>query len=302
MFGVLADPGDTILLPKPGFTLYGTICQSKGLRSKHYPLRPDAGWEADLDVVRSILSNGPEEGGRIAAWLINNPSNPCGSVYSREHLQACLDLAQEYRIPIIADEIYEDMVFGGKEFVPLRTLPSQVPILTCSGLAKRYLVPGWRLGWILINDHGTGALEEVRAGLVRLSAVLLGANSLIQKALPAIFESTPASFYEETNAQLQANVDVAAEALKNIPGVSYSKPQGAMYMMIGFDMSRFTGFQDDIKLSELLISEESVICLPGTIFGMPNYLRIVTCGHKDKIEEACNRIKSFCMRHQRNLL
>lgn len=261
-FRALADPGDRILLPRPGFTLYQTICQAENIKATHYPLRPEKNWEIDLQALRSIFQS---EGTKIAAWLINNPSNPCGSVYSREHLTDCLALANEFRIPVIADEIYEDMVYGSSSFVPMRCLPSPVPIITVSGLAKRFLVPGWRLGWIILSDHGSNLLDDVRAGIIRLSAVLLGANSIIQKALPTIFENTPQSFYEETNKKLKDNADAIGNILENVLGLTYAKPEGAMYMLLGFDMSSFKGFQDDVSLSELLIEEESVICLPGSV-------------------------------------
>lgn len=263
IFGVLANEGDTILLPRPGFTLYGTICQSKGINAHHYALQPDNNWQVDLVALRSYLESSRQTS-RIAAWLINNPSNPCGSVYSKKHLEDCLALAEEFKIPVIADEIYEDMVFSGHQYVPMRTLKSSVPILTCSGMAKRFLVPGWRVGWIIISDRNE-AFKEVRPGLVRLSAVLLGANSLVQAALPAIFENTPAAFYQEANRKLEENANIAAKALEGIPGVTYVKPQGAMYMMVGFDMSKFIGFSDDAQLGEMLISEESVLCLPGSV-------------------------------------
>ncbi len=156
---MLANEGDTILLPRPGFTLYGTICQSRGIHAHHYPLLPSRNWEIDLDHLRTYFKT--NTGSRIAAWLINNPSNPCGSVYSRAHLQDCVRLAEEFNVPIIADEIYEGMVFAGHQFVPMRTLPGNVPIMTCSGMAKRFLVPGWRVGWILLSDP-SNQLSDVK--------------------------------------------------------------------------------------------------------------------------------------------
>ncbi len=88
---------------------------------------------------------------------------------------------------------------------------------------------------------------------------------MVQRAIPEILESTPASFYEQSNNYLETNATIAASALEGIPGVTYVKPQGAMYMMIGFDMSMFTDFTHDISLSEMLIAEESVVCLPGSV-------------------------------------
>jgi len=296
-FGVLANHGDSILLPRPGFTLYTTICQSKGINPVYYPLQPNNNWEVDLEAVRSLMRDN-----KPVAWLVNNPSNPCGSVYSKKHLEACLELADEFGIPIIADEIYEDMVFSGHKFFPMRTLTNRVPILTCGGMAKRFLVPGWRVGWILMTDPtAEEVFKDVRSGLVRLCGVLLGANSIVQAALPKILQETPDSFYQETNKYLERNADIAARALRGIPGVSFIKPQGAMYMMVGFDMTQFNGsFKDDIQLGELLVSQESVLCLPGTIFGMPNYLRLVLCSQHDKLEEACRRIRLFCMDNQKS--
>ena len=140
---------------------------------------------------------------------------------------------------MISDEIYADMVFGDHKFVPLANvhsaaarrrgsqagsltvatagacthairraaprvcqLSTRVPILTTGGIAKRYMVPGWRLGWVLVHDR-QGLFAHVRTGLVRLSQIVLGANSLVQSALPALLESTSASYYTESIRQLE---------------------------------------------------------------------------------------------------
>lgn len=84
-----------------------------------------------------------------------------------------------HRVPVIADEIYERLVFPGKKFISTSSLHSEVPILICGGLAKRFLVPGWRLGWIAIHDE-TGAMEHIRKSLTSLSQRTMGSNTLIQ--------------------------------------------------------------------------------------------------------------------------
>ena len=140
-----------------------------------------------------------------AAIVINNPSNPCGSVYSKEHLQEILRVAETYCVPIIADEIYDEMVFGDDEFHPMASLTKTVPILTCGGIAKDYMVPGWRLGWILVHDRQGIFEKEVRKGLVNLSQIILGANSLIQAILPDVFNEVPKSFAKDVNRVLKVN-------------------------------------------------------------------------------------------------
>ncbi|XP_033201859.1 tyrosine aminotransferase isoform X2 [Bombus vosnesenskii] len=143
----LARRGQNILIPRPGFSIYRTLAEGLGINVKSYELRPELGWEIDLDNLESQIDE------FTAAIIINNPSNPCGSVFSKDHTLDILDVAARYYIPIIADEIYEHMVFPGRTFHSLASLSKEVPILSCSGLTKRFLVPGWRMGWIIIHDR-----------------------------------------------------------------------------------------------------------------------------------------------------
>lgn len=157
--GVLANEGQNILLPQPGFSLYETLASSKGIECRFYNLLPDKMWEADIDHLDSLIDE------NTACILVNSPSNPCGSVYSKAHLleilagtqtRSCLThkVAEKHSLPIISDEIYAEMTFKGHEFHPIATLTKTVPVLTTGGLAKRWLVPGWRVGWIFIHDRG----------------------------------------------------------------------------------------------------------------------------------------------------
>lgn len=131
------------------------------------------------------------------AIVVNNPSNPCGSVYTKKHLREILDIASRHRVPIIADEVYEHFVFSGFEYTAISSLSTDVPVLTCSSLSKRFLVPGWRMGWIIIHDRKNILAKEVRRGLLNMSTRLLGPNTLIQRALPAILKDTPQTFFDD---------------------------------------------------------------------------------------------------------
>jgi tyrosine aminotransferase len=119
--------------------------------------QPHRNWEVDLeDLERQIDSN-------TSMIIVNNPSNPCGSVYSREHLQAILKVASRRRIPIVSDEIYDRLIFDTKStFYSLGPLSIDVPILVVGGIAKVYLAPGWRLGWVIIHDRHKAFSAEVR--------------------------------------------------------------------------------------------------------------------------------------------
>ncbi|GFS44477.1 tyrosine aminotransferase [Trichonephila inaurata madagascariensis] len=231
--------------------------------------------------------------------VVNNPSNPCGSVYTRRHLQSILEVAARNYVPIIADEIYEHFVFPGEEFYPIASLSLSVPILTCSGLTKRFLVPGWRMGWILIHDRNEVFGHSIRNGLQALCQRIMGSNTLVQGALPNILKDTPQNFFNDVIMSVKINASIAFSKLSEIPGLSPIMPSGAMYMMVGIDIHTFTGFKTDTEFVEKLVSEQSVMCLPGACFDYPNYVRLVLTVPESDLREACNRITEFCKKYSK---
>lgn len=155
----LLDPGTILLVPQPGFPLYQVIAESHGATILHYRLDPNHRWEVDLDHLEAILMRClgyPGYPRIIRGLVINNPSNPTGSVFSKSHLIDILRLCQRYKVPIIADEVYGDLVFDDNKFHPVAKVAAElgrkVPVITASGLAKQFLLPGWRIGWITFHD------------------------------------------------------------------------------------------------------------------------------------------------------
>ncbi|KAJ8971769.1 hypothetical protein NQ317_004699 [Molorchus minor] len=292
---VLADDtkNNNILIPRPGFPIYRTLAESIGVSVRYYNLLPENNWEVDLQHLESQIDQ------NTAAIVINNPSNPCGSVFSEEHLQDILEIAYRRRKPVIADEIYEQLVFPGEKFVSTASLNSHVPILICGGLAKRFLVPGWRLGWIVIHDE-VGAFEYIRKALLCLSQRTIGSNTLIQGALPGILRNTPQSFHDELIRTLSGNAQLAFEGLQTAKGLIPFMPQGTMYMIVEIQMRKFPMFQSGLEFAQKMMEEESVFCLPGECFGISGFMRIVLTIPEDLLQEACLRIAEFCNRYYTN--
>ncbi|XP_060933317.1 tyrosine aminotransferase isoform X1 [Limanda limanda] len=290
---VLCNPGDNILVPCPGFSLYKTLAISMGIHVKLYNLLPEKSWEVDLQQMESLIDE------RTSCVIVTNPSNPCGSVYSKEHLQKILKVASRHCVPILADEIYSDMVLPGISCPSMASLSSDVPVISCGGLAKRWLVPGWRMGWILIHDRNDILGPAIRQGLVKLSQRILGACSLIQGALEGILNNTPQSFYNNTISLLKSNAEICFNELSTVAGLNPVKTSGAMYLMVGMDMDHFPDFKNDVDFTERLVTEQSVFCLPASAFEYPNFFRIVLTVPKEMMEEACSRIREFCLCHYR---
>lgn len=144
----LLDEGSVLLVPRPGFPLYQVIAESHGARVVHYDLLPNQGWECDLDQIDRIISEEEEVDDAndmntkvVRGIVVNNPSNPTGAVYSEEHLMQIVKLAEKWNVPIIADEIYGDLVFGSSVFHPIANVAMKlgytVPVITASGLGKQ---------------------------------------------------------------------------------------------------------------------------------------------------------------------
>lgn len=306
---VIASAGQNILIPRPGFSIYKTLGAAHGIDFRSYNLLPEKNWEVDINHMESLIDH------NTAAIVLTNPSNPCGSVFSKKHILDLIKVAEKHCLPIIADEIYEHFVFPGVEYHSVSSLSKKVPVLSCGGLTKRFLVPGWRLGWIVIHDRNN-LLKEVRKGLAALASRILGSNTIIQGALPHILKETPQEFFDDTIAMLfvgffhlhihfgifiklllQNNAKVSYDILKSAKGLKPVMPAGAMYMMIGIDVEHFPEFPTELHFVQDLVKEQGVFCLPGECFECPNFIRIVLTVPEDLLREACLRITEFCDIH-----
>lgn len=130
---------------------------------------------------------------------------------------------------------------------------------------SRFLVPGWRLGWIAIYDP-IGAFDpEIRHGLSCLSQKTIGSNSLVQGALSRILKETPQSFYDGLVETLHESAEVAFKAIEQINGLVPYMPEGTMYLMVKIELDRFPYFRTELEFIQKLMEEESVFCLPGQV-------------------------------------
>jgi len=282
----IAGPGDTIVVPVPGFPLYETILRLLGVTVAYYTLDATKAWECNLASLRAALA-----GPRVKGVIVTNPSNPTGSVFTAAHCaELCRVVASCEGCIVLADEIYEDVVFGSTPFTsmgPLHAL-TRAPVITFSGLSKGFFVPGWRLGWMVTWDGHDGRLDNVRAVARKLSATLMGPCTLIQSVVPAALRDSEQSraFRAQANAALKEGVDAFCDALEGTPGVKVAfRPQGAMYIFLLLD-----GALASDAFCRHMAKTQSLLCLPGECFSVPNAVR-VSVGPAALMREAAARIK-----------
>ncbi|KAG5551282.1 hypothetical protein RHGRI_009637 [Rhododendron griersonianum] len=274
---ILARPGMNILLPKPGFPIYELCAAFRNLEVRHYNLLPNSGWEVDLDDVEALADH------NTVAMAIINPGNPCGNVYSYQHLKKIAETAKRMKIVVIADEVYGHLAFGDTPFVPMGIFGSLVPVLTLGSLSKRWIVPGWRLGWFVINDPcSTFKNSKVRDKI----------------SFPRILQQTDEAFFADTINTLKQSSDICYEKIKEVPCITCPyKPEGSMALMVKLNLSLLKDISDDIDFCFKLAKEESVIFLPGITVGMKNWVRITFAVEASSLDEAFGRVKSFYLRH-----
>ncbi|KAF8391313.1 hypothetical protein HHK36_023617 [Tetracentron sinense] len=290
---VLARPGANVLLPRPGFPFYEARAAFSHLEVRHFDLLPEKGWEVDLDAVEALADE------NTVAMVIINPGNPCGSVFTYQHLKEVAETAKKLGILVIADEVYGHLTFGSNPFVPMGVFGSIVPVLTLGSISKRWMVPGWRLGWLVISDPN-GILKKTKI----VECIKVSRNispepaTFIQGAVPHILEKTKEDFFMKIIKILRQASDICYERIKEIPCITCPhKPEGSMFVMVKLNLSLLEGINDDMDFCFKLAKEESVIILPGVAVGLKNWLRITFAIEPSSLEDAIGRIKSFCKRH-----
>ncbi|BGP45359.1 hypothetical protein JCM10450v2_001177 [Rhodotorula kratochvilovae] len=302
---VLADETKNVLFPKPLFTAYETMSAIANCQIRYYDLLPEQNWEVDLASLESQIDE------NTAFVMLNNPSNPCGSNWSEAHLRDIAAIMAKHQTLVVTDEVYAGLAwdvtgpqpasasqprvegkFNRGVFTPYAGICGPSPCLVIGAVSKRWLAPGWRLGWVIVHDP-LGVLGEVRGALSKWAFRIQGPNSTMQRALPALLANTPEAFYVQTMADLKRTGDALFERLAQIPGLTPRKPQGAMYLICQYNLD----FQDDKAFVTALHEEERVFILPGAAFRLDGYMRFVTTTPLPVLMDACERLEAFCARH-----
>jgi tyrosine aminotransferase len=184
---------------------------------------------------------------------VNNPSNPCGSCFTRKHQLEILAVANEYKVPIIADEVYYGLVYeDGSEFTSMGNLTKEVPVICTGAISKIYCLPGWRLGWTIVYNNG-GYFDNVIDNLHKHAMIQLHPTSLVQAALPRILREVTDADLSAMKAKLKATSHYAYEKLSGIRGLTPVRASAAMYMMVRIDTSQFADIESDVQFCQKLL-------------------------------------------------
>lgn len=284
----LLNDGDEVLVPAPDYPLWTASTTLAGGRAVHYLCDESEGWEPDLEDIAAKITE------RTKAIVVINPNNPTGAVYSPQVLRGIAELAARHRLVIMADEIYDRILYDDAVHTIMATVARDVLVLTFNGLSKAYRLAGFRSGWMLVTGpraHAASYLE----GINLLTNMRLCANVPAQHAIQtAVGGRQSINDLVLPGGRLRAQRDAAVKALRAIPGVSCVQPKGSLYVFPRLDPEVYP-IRDDRRFVLDLLRAEHVLVVQGTGFNWPDHdhLRIVTLPHVEDLEDAIGRLARF---------
>ena len=284
----LLNDGDEVLIPMPDYPLWTAAATLAGGKAVHYLCDEQADWFPDVEDIKSKVTS------RTKAIVVINPNNPTGAVYSKELLLDIVEVARQNNLIIFADEIYDKILYDGAVHHHIAALAPDLLTVTFNGLSKAYRVAGFRQGWMILSGpkkHAKGYIE----GLDMLASMRLCANVPMQHAI-----QTALGGYQSINefilpgGRLLEQRNKAYELLNQIPGISCTKPMGALYMFPKIDIKKFNIYDDEKMVFDLL-AQEKVLLVHGRGFNWhsPDHFRIVTLPYVHQIEEALGKFARF---------
>lgn len=289
----LLNPGDEVLVPSPDYPLWSAAVALNGGVPIYYDCSPENAFVPDPAQIESLLSS------KTRAVVVINPNNPSGAVYPRAVLEQIADIGARHDLVILADEIYDQMVYDDAEFVPMATLVSDGVCLTYSGLSKIYRACGYRVGWCVFGGDIDRARDYVH-GMELLAALRLCSNVpgqwAVQTALGGIQSIRD---LVSPGGRLHQQRQTIIERVEASLYLSMHPPSGAMYAFIKID-ERFADSLDDQSFALELLESMHVLVAPGSSFNTPyrDHIRITTLPDIETLNVVFDRIDSLLDQHR----
>jgi alanine-synthesizing transaminase len=284
----LLDDGDEVLVPAPDFPLWTAATSLSGGRPVHYLCDEAEGWLPDLDDLAGKVTD------RTKAIVVINPNNPTGAVYPRSTLEGIAEIARRHGLLVMADEIYDKILYGDAEHIAFASVAPDLFTLTFNGLSKAYRLAGFRSGWLMVHGPKRSARSYLE-GLSVMANLRLCANVPAQHAIQtALGGRQSINDLILPGGRLLEQRDAAVTALRKIPGVTCVEPRGALYVFPRLDPERYP-IKDDQQFVLDFLREHQVLLVQGTGFNWPtpDHLRIVTLPHHEDLTEAIGRLGEF---------
>jgi alanine-synthesizing transaminase len=287
--GALIENGAELLLPGPSYPPYISYVKFFGGKPIAYRTIEEDDWNPDTDDLRRKVSD------KTVAILVINPNNPTGSVYNEKILKEIVNIAGEFGLPIISDEIYDQLTYDEKQ-ISMARIADDVPIIGFNGVSKVYLAPGWRVGYAYFHDTHS-ELNPLYEAMMRQARVRICLNATSQIAAIAALQSD-GSHLVDIMRRMRSRRDLIHKRLNDIDSVSTRLPEAAFYILPKIDLRG--RWADDTEFVKDVLRETGVVFVPGSGFDVEygaSHFRSVFLPPFEIIEEAMDRLEKFMEKH-----
>ncbi len=274
----LVNEGDEVILPEPAWVTYRPVIQLAGGSTVPLNLTAENGFSLTAEMLKAVITP------KSKAFILNSPSNPTGKVLTREELEIIAAAARENDLYVVTDEMYEKIIFDGREHISIASLPGMAErTIVLNGHSKAYAMTGWRLGYLA----GPPALVKEIGKVQEQTATC--APSFVQIGGVAALEG-PQEPVATMSAEYERRRNFFVDMLNDIPHVSCFKPEGAFYAFPKFDLGL-----DSIKVADMLLEKARVAGTPGSAFGAAGegHVRFSFATSPQVLETAAKRIKEM---------
>lgn len=284
----LMNDGDEVLIPMPDYPLWTAAANLSGGTAVHYRCNEEDNWHPDIEDIKSKITS------KTKGIVVINPNNPTGALYSDELLRQIIDVAKEHDLIIMADEIYDRILYDDTVHTPMSTLTDDVLVLSYNGLSKSHRIAGFRAGWMMVSGRKQHAADFIE-GLDMLASMRLCSNVQGQYAIQTAMGGYQ-SMKDLTSqkGRLYKQREMAVSRLNAIKGISCTMPQGAFYCFPKIDPEVYP-IKDDMSFMMDLLIEENVLMVQGTGFNWdkPDHFRLVFLPNLHDLEDAMDRLDRF---------
>jgi len=274
------EEGDEVIIPAPYWVTYPEIVKYSGGTVVEIITNDLNEFKITPEQLKNAITP------KSKMLVLTTPSNPTGTIYTKEELIALAEVLKDTNITVISDEMYEKIIYDNLEFTAVASVSEDMynRTITINGLSKSVAMTGWRFGYLASKDK-----DLVKAMKKLQSQSTSNINSITQTAAITALDGSADQDIESMKVEFEKRRDLAVEMINNIDGVSVVKPSGAFYLFVNIkEISN-----DSMEFSKRLLEEVGVAIVPGVAFGLEGYFRLSFATSEDIIKDGITRIKKF---------
>ncbi|MCT8976795.1 pyridoxal phosphate-dependent aminotransferase [Clostridium sp. CX1] len=286
-FEATLNPGDEVIVPVPYWVSYPELIKLADGVPVFVQTKEEKDFKYTIEELNKVVTD------KTKMIIINSPNNPTGTVYTKEELESLANFAKEKDILILADEIYEKLIYGNTKHESIASLSEDAykRTIVINGVSKAYSMTGWRIGYAAASEEIVKLMSNIQ------SHTTSNPSSIAQYASVEALNGN-SSDMDEMITEFKKRRDYMVDKINSIDGLSCIKPEGAFYVMV--NISRLFGkkvdgieIKDSMGFSDLLLEKQKVAVVPGIGFGLDNYVRLSYATSMENIKNGLDRIENF---------